>query len=133
MPITPLQIMISKVWPMALVVLLGSFFALQVMIRGLIGAQLGGSTALFMLGAFVYLFATTSIGIYMGTLARTMPQFGLMAILLLLPLQILSGSITPRESMPELVQWKSEEHTSELQSRGHLVCRLLLEKKKVST
>src|SRR5690625_6445465 len=25
---------------------------------------------------------------------------------------------------------KSEEHTSELQSRGHLVCRLLLEKKK---
>src|SRR5690625_2991811 len=26
-------------------------------------------------------------------------------------------------------QWRSEEHTSELQSRGHLVCRLLLEKK----
>src|SRR5215208_7601108 len=25
---------------------------------------------------------------------------------------------------------RSEEHTSELQSRGHLVCRLLLEKKK---
>src|SRR5207253_7593929 len=28
------------------------------------------------------------------------------------------------------VAWRSEEHTSELQSRGHLVCRLLLEKKK---
>src|SRR5207253_11410209 len=28
---------------------------------------------------------------------------------------------------------KSEEHTSELQSRGHLVCRLLLEKKKIKT
>src|SRR5437660_2851726 len=27
-------------------------------------------------------------------------------------------------------QRRSEEHTSELQSRGHLVCRLLLEKKK---
>src|SRR5690625_5922628 len=27
---------------------------------------------------------------------------------------------------------RSEEHTSELQSRGHLVCRLLLEKKKIS-
>src|SRR5690625_6519557 len=27
---------------------------------------------------------------------------------------------------------RSEEHTSELQSRGHLVCRLLLEKKKTS-
>src|SRR5437870_8979626 len=30
----------------------------------------------------------------------------------------------------DLARWRSEEHTSELQSRGHLVCRLLLEKKK---
>src|SRR5690554_7340786 len=29
--------------------------------------------------------------------------------------------------------WRSEEHTSELQSRPHLVCRLLLEKKKIKT
>src|SRR5690625_5727829 len=42
------------------------------------------------------------------------------------------------EFIPEQVEgnqkletiWRSEEHTSELQSRGHLVCRLLLEKKK---
>src|SRR5215510_6361859 len=31
---------------------------------------------------------------------------------------------------PQSVWHRSEEHTSELQSRGHLVCRLLLEKKK---
>src|SRR5438309_9072384 len=31
-----------------------------------------------------------------------------------------------------LTQWRSEEHTSELQSQFHLVCRLLLEKKKTS-
>src|SRR5437870_7958220 len=30
----------------------------------------------------------------------------------------------------EIRRLRSEEHTSELQSRGHLVCRLLLEKKK---
>src|SRR5690625_3288773 len=35
-----------------------------------------------------------------------------------------------RESFKEVVE-RSEEHTSELQSRGHLVCRLLLEKKKL--
>src|SRR2546429_5367733 len=35
--------------------------------------------------------------------------------------------IAPYEAMP---QQRSEEHTSELQSRLHLVCRLLLEKKK---
>src|SRR5690625_6390510 len=44
-----------------------------------------------------------------------------------------SGSIRvagldPRTDRSELT--RSEEHTSELQSRGHLVCRLLLEKKK---
>src|SRR5439155_20403962 len=31
---------------------------------------------------------------------------------------------------PQRAEVRSEEHTSELQSRGHLVCRLLLEKKK---
>src|SRR5690625_7903214 len=30
----------------------------------------------------------------------------------------------------QMVTHRSEEHTAELQSRGHLVCRLLLEKKK---
>src|SRR5207253_7186524 len=33
-------------------------------------------------------------------------------------------------STPSPAKSRSEEHTSELQSRGHLVCRLLLEKKK---
>src|SRR5690625_1599157 len=34
------------------------------------------------------------------------------------------------DEYPNDLQARSEEHTSELQSRGHLVCRLLLEKKK---
>src|SRR5690625_6726512 len=34
------------------------------------------------------------------------------------------------EVAAEIQEFRSEEHTSELQSRGHLVCRLLLEKKK---
>src|SRR5690625_5783700 len=39
-----------------------------------------------------------------------------------------SGSYFPKDALPN--GNRSEEHTSELQSRGHLVCRLLLEKKK---
>src|SRR5439155_4180462 len=38
-----------------------------------------------------------------------------------------------RENNREFSLLRSEEHTSELQSRGHLVCRLLLEKKKIAT
>src|SRR5690554_7431451 len=37
---------------------------------------------------------------------------------------------TPTKAIWLLLIWRSEEHTSELQSRPHLVCRLLLEKKK---
>src|SRR5258708_24303839 len=39
---------------------------------------------------------------------------------------------TPIASMLNWKNWRSEEHTSELQSPDHLVCRLLLEKKKNS-
>src|SRR5690625_6289272 len=41
------------------------------------------------------------------------------------------GGLRPRHGRRGArAQQRSEEHTSELQSRGHLVCRLLLEKKK---
>src|SRR5690625_6955425 len=47
------------------------------------------------------------------------------------------GNIRPIKGIEEVVKpscfIRSEEHTSELQSRGHLVCRLLLEKKKKKT
>src|SRR6266508_5976430 len=41
-----------------------------------------------------------------------------------------SDSSIPASSRALRAASRSEEHTSELQSRGHLVCRLLLEKKK---
>ena len=40
----------------------------------------------------------------MATIARSMPQFGMLVVLVLLPLQLLSGNSTPRESMPMFVQ-----------------------------
>src|SRR5437870_7271422 len=40
------------------------------------------------------------------------------------------GPLETQAVEQRLEQTRSEEHTSELQSRGHLVCRLLLEKKK---
>src|SRR2546426_7088365 len=36
----------------------------------------------------------------------------------------------PSDRMDRRIEWRSEEHTSELQSPCNLVCRLLLEKKK---
>src|SRR3712207_8983428 len=39
----------------------------------------------------------------------------------------------PRGPHPACLRSRSEEHTSELQSRQYLVCRLLLEKKKITS
>ena len=104
MPVTPAEIMLSKVWSMGLVVLVTAFVSLNLVVRGLLGVPIEGSLALFVVGAALCLFATTSLGIFLATLARNMPQFGMLMVLVLVPLQLLSGSMTPRESMPQLVQ-----------------------------
>lgn len=104
MPVTPTEIMVAKVWSMGLVVLASAGLSLTFVVRGLLHVPIEGSVALFLTGVALHLFATTSMGIFMATLARSMPQFGMLLVLVLLPLQMLSGGTTPRESMPEFVQ-----------------------------
>jgi len=105
MPVTPFEIMTSKVWSMMLVVLVATSLSLTLVVRGVLAVPIEGSLALFLAGTALHLFATTSMGIFMATIARSMPQFGMLVMLVLLPLQTLSGSYTPRESMPEFVQY----------------------------
>ena len=104
MPVTPSEIMLAKVWSMGLVVLFAATFALLFVVKGVLRVPIEGSVALFLAGASLHLFATNSMAIFMATLARSMPQFGMLAVLILMPLQLLSGNATPRESMPQLVQ-----------------------------
>lgn len=105
MPVTPFEIMTAKVWAMGLVVLVASGLSLGFIVQGLLAVPIEGSMALFLAGTSLHLFATTSMGIFLGTFARSMPQFGLLLMLVLMPLQMLSGGSTPRESMPEFVQF----------------------------
>ena len=105
MPVTPTEIMLSKVWAMGLIVVCAVLVALSVVIRGALGVQLQGSVILFLACVALHLFATTSMGIFMATVARSMPQFGLLLMLTLIPLEMLSGAVTPRESMPDAVRW----------------------------
>lgn len=104
MPVTPTEIMLAKVWSMGLVVLVAAGLSLTFVVRGALQVPVEGSIALFLTGAALHLFATTSMGIFLATLARSMPQFGMLLVLVLLPLQMLSGGTTPRESMPQFVQ-----------------------------
>lgn len=104
MPVRPAEIMFAKLWAMAAVVLLAALVALALVLQALLGIGVQGSVALFLGGAAVHLFATTSLGILMATVARNMPQFGLLVILVLLPLEMLSGANTPRESIPAVLR-----------------------------
>jgi ABC-2 type transport system permease protein len=62
------------------------------MVRGLLGVPIEGSILLFYAGTILHLFAVTSLGIFLGTIARSMSQFGLLLFIVLLPMQILSGA-----------------------------------------
>lgn len=104
MPVTPAEIMLAKIWSMGLVVLLTTIFSIVFIIQGALQVPIEGSIVLFLACTTLHLFATTSMGIFMATLARSMPQFGLLIMLVILPLQMLSGGMTPRESMPVFAQ-----------------------------
>ena len=104
MPVTPFEIMVSKIWSMALIVLAATAISLFVVVQGLLSVPIKGSIALFLAGAAANLFATTAMGIFLATVARSMPQFALLLMLVVMPLEMLSGGMTPRESMPQLVQ-----------------------------
>ncbi|WP_203140581.1 ABC transporter permease [Marinobacter mangrovi] len=105
MPVAPFEIMAAKVWSMGLVVLAAAGISLRFVVESWLAIPISGSLALFLFGTALHLFATTSMGIFFGTVARSMPQLGLLVILVLIPLQMLSGGVTPRESMPLLVQY----------------------------
>ena len=78
--------------------------SLTVIIRLLLKVPIAGSIPLFIAVAAIYLFSAGSIGIFLGTIARSMPQLGLLIFLTIIPMQMLSGGSTPQESMPIIMQ-----------------------------
>lgn len=104
MPLTPFEIAMSKVWANGLVMTVAVALSLYFIVGALVGVPIVGSIPLFLSGVVIYLFFTTAIGIFLGTVARSMPQLGLLLILVALPMNLLSGANTPVESMPPLLR-----------------------------
>ena len=100
MPLTPFEIAMSKIWANGLVITIAVGLSLYLVVRTLLGIPIAGSIPLFLLGVAIYLFFACAVGIFIGTVARTMPQLGLLYMLIYLPMNMLSGSNTPLESMP---------------------------------
>jgi len=100
MPLTPFEIAMSKVWANGLVITVAVGLSLYVVVRTILSIPIAGSIPLFMVGVVIYLFFATAIGIFLGTVTHSMPQLGLLYMLVCIPMNMLSGSNTPLESMP---------------------------------
>lgn len=104
MPVSASEIIAGKIWANGLVILLAAAFSLHVVVEVVLSASIVGSIELFLAGTAVYLFAVTSLGILLATVANSMPQFALLSIPVFVLMFLLSGSFTPFESMPRALQ-----------------------------
>lgn len=107
MPLNSNEIALAKVWANGLVILIATAASLYFVVIRALEVPFAGSFALWFAGVILYLFFATALGIFLGTISRTMAQFALLIILVIVVLQMLSGGSTPVESQPIWLQYMS--------------------------
>jgi ABC-2 type transport system permease protein len=105
MPLTSFEIAMAKVWANSLVILVATGASLFFVVMWALKVPFAGSVTLWFLGVILYLFFATALGIFLGTISRSMAQFALLIILVIMVLQLLSGGSTPVESQPLWMQY----------------------------
>ena len=104
MPLTAFEIAMAKVWANSLVILVATTVGLFLVVRWALQVPFAGSVILWLFGVVLYLFFATALGMFLGTMSRSMAQFALLIILVIMVLQLLSGGNTPVESQPSWLQ-----------------------------
>lgn len=104
MPLSSFEIALAKVWSNGLVIVIAASLSLWLVVSAGLGVPIRGSIVLFLLGTVLYLFCATAIGIFLSTLVRSMPQFALLLVPVIIPMIVLSGGLTPLESMPDILR-----------------------------
>jgi ABC-2 type transport system permease protein len=105
MPLSAFEIAMAKVWANSLVILVATAASLFLVVRLALQVPFAGSVLLWFAGVVLYLFFATALGIFLGTISRSMAQFALLIILVILVLMLLSGGSTPVESQPKWLQY----------------------------
>ncbi len=98
-PLRPWEITAAKIIPMILLVLVVTLASLGVLVRAF-ALPVRGSLLLFLLGTALAVFSMSGISLIIATVARTLPSALLLAFMLVIPIQFLSGGFTPVEAMP---------------------------------
>lgn len=104
MPLTPFDIAAAKIWANAAIVLIAASLSLTFVMQGALGIEISGSKGLFLFGTALFLFTATALGVFLATIARSMAQFALLVMLIVLPMLMLSGGETPVEGQPDWLQ-----------------------------
>jgi ABC-2 type transport system permease protein len=99
-PLSPRVLMLGKLLPFVLIGLIDFGVAL---VAGsyVFGMPLRGSVPLVLCGTLLYLLCTLGIGLFVSTVARTQQQAFMAGFLVMLPAILLSGTMTPIDSMPD--------------------------------
>ena len=105
MPLTSFEIAMAKVWANSLVIMVATAGSLYLIVDLALKVPFAGSVVLWFVGVVLYLFFATALGLYLGTISRSMAQFALLIILVALVLMLLSGGSTPVESQPQWLQY----------------------------
>jgi ABC-2 type transport system permease protein len=105
MPLTAFEIAMAKVWANSLVILVATGASLFLVVQMALKVPFAGSVMLWFVGVVLYLFFATALGIFLGTISRSMAQFALLIILVIMVLMLLSGGSTPVESQPKWLQY----------------------------
>ena len=102
-PLTPLQILIGKALPSILVGLLQSTIIFLIILFWF-RVPMNGSVRLLYLGLVTFTTASVGIGLSISAVSLTMQQAMLYTFMLVIPLMLLSGLLTPVRNMPFVLQ-----------------------------
>lgn len=104
LPVTPLEIALAKIGASTLAILGVAVLSVLGVVHGLLGVPLAGSLPLFFAGALLFQLSLAALGIFLASFTSTTGQFGLLALPVIMLLMLLSGGMTPLESMPGWLQ-----------------------------
>lgn len=104
-PLSPFQIMASKVLAMTVVILSATAIGLFGIMQPVFGVPIRGSIWLFFTLTALFVVTTACMGLAGATLARNQGQVGMMTLLVAAPMLMLSGITAPMEAMPVWVRY----------------------------
>ena len=103
-PLTPFRIMLPKVVAMTVVVVCATAVALLGIMKPAFGVPIRGSLLLFLTLTALFVFSTAGMGLAAATVAKNQAQVGLMTLLVVAPMMLLSGLVTPMEALPPWIR-----------------------------